>query len=262
MKKCMLGVAAAMAFSAVCVAEGLESANIVGYVTSPKIAANKVSLGTTPFSATGSDMVKIQDMVVPSVAAVPYKDRSTKALQLQVWNGTGYDVYFYLSDAYIEETDEEVTGWANGKGDYTFAEIAPGTGYWYKYPTAESTYTLPGQVLSAASVTKNVYASKLNLVGNPYPMALNLNNLKTSVPAATYRDRVSKAVQLQVWNGTGYDVCFYLSDAYIEDTDEEVTGWANGKGDFVSALNVDVTAGLWVKSPNGDGTITFFKDAQ
>ena len=262
MKKCMLGVAAAMAFSAVCVAEGLESANIVGYVTSPKIAANKVSLGTTPFSSTGSDMIKIQDMVVPSVAAVPYKDRNTKALQLQVWNGTGYDLYYYLSDAYVEDNDSEVTGWADRNGDFADVEIAPGTGYWYKYPTAESTYTLPGQVLSAASVSKNVYASKLNLVGNPYPLALDLAKVTTSVAAVPYKDRNTKALQLQIWNGTGYDLCYYLSDAYIEDDDSEVTGWADRNGDFIQDLDVDITAGLWAKSLNGDGTITFFKDAQ
>ena len=198
-------------------------------------------------------------MVVPSVDAVPYKDRNTKAVQLQVWNGSGYDIYYYLSDAYVESTEDEVTGWADRNGDYTDATILPGTGYWYKFPTANSSYTLSGQVVTPESVTKNVYASKLNLVGNPYPIALNLDKVSTSVAAFPYKDRNTKALQLQVWNGTGYNIYYYLSDAYVESTEDEITGWADRNGDAVSTTGADITAGLWAKSPNGDGTITFAK---
>lgn len=218
---------------------------------------NTFSLGTSPFTAVGSDLVKVQDMLIPQgVTACPFSQRATKALQLQVWNGTSYTMYYYVNDAYNEAEDEEVTGWANGAGDYTDATIAPGTGYWYKYPLAASSFTLSGQVSSAASVTKNISAS-FNLYGNPYPTKLNLAKVTTSVTAPAFANRASSAVQLQVWNGTSYTMYYYVSDAYDEAKDEEVTGWANGAGDLVAETNADVTYGFWVKSPAGAGTLTF-----
>lgn len=229
----------------------------MGYAQSGSIAANTFSLGTSPFVAVGTDVVKIQDMLVPSgVTAVPYSQRTTSALQLQVWNGSGYTFYYYLSDAYIEDTDEEVTGWANSAGDYTDATIAPGTGYWYKYPTAASSFSLPGQVSESASITKNV-SSAFNLYGSPYPVSLNLKNLTTTVAAVSYSQRTTQALQLQVWNGVGYTFYYYLSDAYVEATDDEIEGWANSAGDYVEETGAAINYGFWARSLGGSGTITF-----
>ena len=258
MKKLAMIAAVAVAGS-VFADSGIESANIVGYVTSPTITANKVSLGTMPFSSAGSELVKIQDLVAPNAEPCQFKNRATQAVQLQVWNGSAYTVYYYVSDAYDEESDEELTGWANNKGDLVNDEYAPGTGYWYKYPVSDSTYVLPGQVVSQDSVTKNVYATKLNLVGNPYPMSLSLSKISTSVTAPAFKNRATQAVQLQIWNGSAYNLYYYVSDAYDEESDEELTGWANNKGDYVDATGLDATFGLWAKSPAADGTITFSK---
>ena len=173
-----------------------------------------------------------------------------------------YTLYYYVTDAYIEDTDDEVTGWANGAGDYTTATIAPGTGYWYKLPNNASTFTLPGQVLDAESVTKDVFGNnKFNLVGNPYPMSLNLAKVKTTVTPTTFAKRRNGAVELQVWNGVGYTYYYYVTDAYVEETDDEVTGWANIAGDYVDETGADINYGLWMRSYGADGKVSFFKDA-
>ena len=230
----------------------------MGYVNSAKtIGAGAFSLGTSPFASVGSDTVAIQDMLKSSAPAVGFSKRTTDAVQLQVWSGSTYTMYYYLSDAYIEDLDKEVEGWAKGSGDYADATIAPGTGYWYKVPTANSTFNLPGQVLDAASVSKDVYTSKLNLVGSPYPVVLDLKNLTTTVPAKPYSQRNAAALQLQVWNGTNYTLYFYLSDAYDEDLDDEFEGWAKGNGDLVKGQVVEPSYGMWAKSPSADGKITF-----
>ena len=229
---------------------------MVGYAASKEIAANTFSLGTTPFTAVGTDIVKVQDMLIPTGVTAPSFSQRTKALQLQVWNGSGYTMYYYVSDAYIEDTDEEVTGWADKGGDYTSATIAPGTGYWYKYPEGGSSFALSGQVPEAESISKNVSES-FNLFGNPYPVSLNLDKVTTSVTAPSFSQR-TKALQLQVWNGSGYTMYYYVSDAYIEDTDEEVTGWADKGGDNVGQTSFDVNYGFWVRSQGGEaGTLTF-----
>ena len=195
-------------------------------------------------------------MLVPNGVTAPSFSQRTKALQLQVWNGTGYTMYYYVNDAYIEASDEEVTGWADKGGDYTTATIAPGTGYWYKYPEAASSFTLPGQVPGAASISKNV-SDAFNLFGNPYPVSLDLSKVTTSVAAPSFSQR-TKALQLQVWNGTGYTMYYYVNDAYIEASDEEVTGWADKGGDYVGQTTTDVNYGFWVRSQGGEaGTLTF-----
>lgn len=252
MKKLMFG----LAIAAVGTAFAVESSNIVGYAKSKEIAANTFSLGTTPFTAVGSDLVNVQDMLVPEGVVAPSFSQRTQALQLQVWNGTDYTMYYYVNDAYIEDTDEEVTGWADKGGDYTSATIAPGTGYWYKYPTSASSFTLPGQVSNAASISKNV-SSAFNLYGNPYPTSLNLEKVVPSVTAPSFSNRTT-ALQLQVWNGTDYTMYYYVNDAYIEASDEEVTGWADKGGDYVGQTSADVNYGFWVRSQGGEvGTITF-----
>ena len=230
----------------------------MGYANSQSIAANTFSLGTAPFLAVGTNVVKVQDMLVPNGVTVPSISQRNNAVQLQVWNGVAYTMYYYVSDAYIESTDEEVEGWANGAGDYTDATIAPGTGYWYKYPTSASSFTLSGQVSEDATITKNV-SSSFNLYGNPYPFSLNLSKVTTTVPAPPIAQRAN-ALQLQVWNGVAYTMYYYVSDAYVEATDEEIEGWANGAGDYVAETGADVNYGFWVRSQGGTaGTITFSK---
>ena len=140
--KKMLAVGTAIV-GTVAMADGIVSSSVVGYATSKEIAANTFSLGTTPFTAVGSDLVKVQDMLVPNgVAAVPYSQRTTKALQLQVWNGVGYTMYYYLSDAYDEANDEEKEGWANGAGDYVEETVADvNYGFWARSLGGSGTIT-------------------------------------------------------------------------------------------------------------------------
>ena len=239
----------------------IASASIVGYANSKTITANTFSLGTTPFAAVGKDVVDVQNMMTTTAAPSTYSKRNLEAPMLQVWDGAGYKYYYYLTDAYVEETDDEVTGWANTAGDYATASIAPGTGYWYKTPKEASNFTLPGQVLDVASVTKDVFSSKFNLIGNPYPTKLDFSKIKTNVPSQAYKDRNTKALMLQVWDGAGYKYYYWLSDAYVEETDDEIEGWANTAGDFVAATTTEINYGMWSTSPNADGKLTFFKDA-
>ena len=63
------------------------------------------------------------------------------------------------------------------------------------------------------------------------------------------------APQIQVWNGTGYDMYFYINDAG-DNYDE--TGWAGLDGYVATGVVADSTKGMWIKAPQA-GTITFNK---
>ena len=177
---------------------------------------------------------------------------TTDAPQIQVWNGTGYDMYFYINDA-GDNYDE--TGWAGLDGYIATTTAACGTGYWYKVPQAASDYTLSGQVLSGATVTKNVTANHFDLIGNPYPTGLLLTKLTTTLSPGSYDTMTTQAPQLQVWNGVGYDMYFYINDAG-DNYDE--TGWAGLDGYVATGVVADSTKGMWIKAPQA-GTITFNK---
>ena len=82
-------------------------------------------------------------MLVPNgVVAVPYSKRTTEALQLQVWTGSNYTFYYYLSDAYDEAADAEKEGWANGAGDYVEETVADvNYGFWARSLGGSGTIT-------------------------------------------------------------------------------------------------------------------------
>lgn len=193
----------------------------------------------------------MKDMVVCSAEAVGYDDKDTLAPHIQVWNGVGYDLYWFINDA-GDNYDE--TGWADMTGYVTDSEVACGTGFWYKAPAGASTFTLSGEVLDAGSVTKDVPENKFFLMGNPFPTALDLTKVTTTIPAVGYDNKDTDAAHIQVWNGVGYGLYWYINDAG-DNYDE--TGWSDMTGYVVTDTVGDATKGLWIISPKTAGKVTF-----
>ena len=147
------------------------------------------------------------------------------------------------------------TGWADAGGYVTDSKVAPGTGYWYKAP-GETTFTLAGQVSDLATITKDIPKNSFQLVGNPFPTALYLTKLTTTIPAVSYDVREDQGAALQVWNGGSYDFYWYINDAG-DNMDE--TGWSDVGGYVMEDVAADSTKGFWINSPSAAGTITFEK---
>ena len=243
MKK-VLAVSAAIIGTAA-MADGIVSSSVVGYVKrGTDVAANKFTMVTMPFSGVGDDVISIQDVITPvGVTAVSDADSLTDGAQLQVWTGSTYKMYYYINDGFDDDNDN-LTGWGDA-GEIVQTQYAPGTGFWFRYPKAAANYTLPGQVVDADSVSKNVYKSKFNMVGNPYPTLLNLKKITTTAPAVSDADSLSKGVQLQVWTGSTYKMYYYINDGFDDDHDN-LTGWADA-GEIVGVVGLDVSYGFWVK---------------
>ena len=60
------------------------------------------------------------------------------APEIQMWNGSSYDHYFFLSAAYDDDLNEYENVWANGVGDYTTYAIPAGEGFWIKNKVGSS----------------------------------------------------------------------------------------------------------------------------
>ena len=68
------------------------------------------------------------------------------APQLMVWTPSGYNMYFYLNDAYDLDLDDGTvyTGWADDGGNYVTDTFPVGYGFWLKPTTAvTASFTSP-----------------------------------------------------------------------------------------------------------------------
>ena len=132
---------------------------------------------------------------------------SSTADQIQVWNGTGYDLYFYQ----IATAPLGGTGWRSQTDTYADASgtvIFPDDGIIFRLlqnnPVnvvimgAVKTGTSSFPVSAGFNILANVYAA---------PMTLGRCGLQTS--GFTGASSPSTSDQVLLWNGTGYDIFFY-----------------------------------------------------
>jgi hypothetical protein len=158
MKKLMfVGVAALCA--AVGFSDGIESANVVGYVGTP-VAANTWQINGCQFQNTGDTEMDLQDLVVGFASkSVPYDEQdafkaTAPCIQIQDRDANGNltagtTFYYYLSDAAVDANATQTrAGWADGGGYYVgegayspAATVGPGLGFWFKDYKSDVTIT-------------------------------------------------------------------------------------------------------------------------
>ena len=94
--------------------------------------AEGLTLAGNPFP-TPFDMSKVTtEGIKPGI----YDTMNTEAPCIMIYNGIGYDYYYYISDAYNADGDE-VTAWANLNGDAIEGVIAnPGEAFWANSKTS------------------------------------------------------------------------------------------------------------------------------
>ena len=185
-------------------------------------------------------------------------------IQVQKTTGAGYDLYYYLNDAYIEETDSTVKGWADSTGNYVDLTIDPGVAFWFKVVASDTDVTVSGAVEADSSVDVTVPQNKFTLVANAYPTAITLNGSQMSSENLVGVDfdenltfqTTAPQIQVQKATGAGYDLYYYLNDAYIEETDSTLKGWADSTGNYVSST-IPAGAGFWMKGVTGEVTLNF-----
>ena len=237
---------------------------MVGYATDT-LAQNKFIIKAIQFEDIASGAVDA-NKVLSGFKGVDYDEASAfklTASQIQVQAaGAGYNTYYYLNDAYVEETDSTKPGWADLNGNYVDLALTPGTAVWMKVPGGDAEATMAGNVSDATEVPVEIPAGKFTLVGNGYPASVTLNGKQMTsddIKGADYDDASAfklTAPQIQVQAvGAGYNTYYYLNDAYVEETDSTKPGWADLNGNYVEP-EIAVGVGFWVKS-NDKMNITF-----
>ncbi len=185
-------------------------------------------------------------------------------IQVLKSNGTGYDFYYYISDADDGNGNYTATEWVDAGGFNLDASAAQALskGFWFKSHTA-GTLNCAGQVSAFSEFERNVPAGQFEIVANPYPVALSLNAPTSSgFTPGEYGDgtdfTMGNAPMIQVLksNGTGYDFYYYISDADDGAGNYTATEWVDAGGFNLTGTQVGVGQAFWIKSATA-GKFTF-----
>ena len=261
-----LVTAACALVAGLALADGIESANIVGY-NDTSITADKWYMVAVQFKDVGdkTDVIAFDDLIeVSGIKPSLWEDEDDQAAQIQYWNGKGYDYYYYISDAYAEGT-ENLLGkdcWAVDGVEAKSLKQPLGEGFWLKVPSVAidgtAVFRTLGEVKNSSSVTVDFTANNWKIISNPLPVDVDLNDVVTTgIVASLWENQDTDAAELQYWNGKGYDYYYYISDAYKAGT-ESLLGkdcWAID-GVQPEGVQIPVGGAAWLRAKQ-DGSMTF-----
>ena len=201
-------------------------------------------------------------------------DAIANSPEIQVWDpekgGVGdYDHYYFWSASKPAGYSNYWAG-SNLKPQWAAAQnitIDLGKGVWFRC-YEDCTITCAGQVSEATFDPIATKAGKWNLIANPYPVALVLNNNVNWYEAGLRGgDGIENAPEIQVWDPVKGGVGDY--DHYYFWTASKPVGYSNYwatsnlKPQYKADLAVPVGRGFWLKyskdksSTGGDLTFTF-----
>ena len=275
MKKLMIAATAALC-ATVGFSDGIGSSNVVGYYSENAPQA-KFTLGAASLEAI-SGGIKLSAFSGLTPVAIDWEGDAEAfkklAPQLQIWNGTNYDFAYYVNNAWLDDGTAEgkfVEGWCDADGllrgdNYV---ITPGYAYWLKNVPDSNPLNISGQVKQAEKVQVSC-PNAFMLVGNPYPAPIDLNEGKDMTapdikPVAIdwegdYTAFQNQATQLQIWNGSNYDMAYYVSNAWFDNGTEDgdyKEGWCDGDGVLREGYSIPVGYGFWIKATSGACTLEF-----
>ena len=219
MKKTVM-TAAVLGFAASIVSAQVYSQNIVGYAKLPE-------------PTSGLDIVSPQFWTVSGETTLgdAFSGLADESL-LYIWNGVnGYDPYRY----YVG------WGWYHDVSGDESNDLSVGAGVAVWLVGGGSDAMMAGEVPSSSSIT-NVLGDGLNMVANPYPVALALGDIPT--------ETLSDEDLMWVWNGVnGYDPYrYYVGWGWYHDV----------SGDDSNAVEIPIGKGFWMNVSAG-GNMVFNK---
>lgn len=274
---------------------GIES-NIVGYDTKEAFSIENsenhtYNMVAVPFTGIGTGFQLSDFKVANGTMAMNIMDADV----VMIWDPTmldgngGYENWFCWNgedpdsgDVY----DEYAGSWASDEDCWTWFEdvhedgLEAGSTFWlwlYNKDGAHAT-TVSGAVLDDSSKTIEYFYDKYNMVTDPFPVRLNLNDAEqVEFTTAVQAMNIMDADQILIWDPTALDgigayenwFCWNGEDPDSGDVYDEYAGnWASDEDcwtwfEDVHAEGMDVGTAFWyiargTYSLDNKGSITFF----
>lgn len=225
----------------------------MGYTTKT-LEANKWYLISAGFEAVGGDAINIQDFITGLTPGYDVYDSPN----IQYWDGTELKTIIWMNDVWSEDAQDFVVAWADPlAGEMSMLPINAGFGCWIKLPEA-GTITCAGEVVTADSVSKTL-STMWELVGNPYPISLDLNNgEKFDCSQLTAGYDVYDSPTIQYWGGTELKTLIWMNDVWSEGAQDFVIAWADPLAGEMMTEVLPPCTGFWIKGVSEE-TIKFNK---
>ena len=164
---------------------------------------------------------------------------STSADQILIYNGTGYDTYFYSSGGLAG------VGWRKagaGSVDQSGVKIEPDQGIIIKRFNAASTANVNLVIQGAVKTGQSSIPIQpgANILGNLYAAGMTLSDSGLYTGTSTtgvMTGSSTSADQILIWNGSGYDTYYYSSGGLAG------VGWRKAGGGNTDASATPISSG-------------------
>ena len=156
-------------------ADGIASANVVGYQTKSILADDYTMFGIQ-FQGTDGESIKIGDLAINANGGLSSKD----ADNILVWEDGVYTTYWFGSgwddpeyDNFWYDMDENIVN--------DTVTINPGVACWYLRRGDATALTVSGQVKLTTTMT-TILANDYTMFINPFPTTIAFGNLNVTGP--------------------------------------------------------------------------------
>lgn len=249
-------------------AADVYSSNIVGYSKLP--LSTGYNMFSAQFQEVGTESIDLQDLFSAGTLPDPVLDGENVVwgAKLLAWTGIGYDIYYWSGATGLDLFGD--ANWDNkwllneGESVATGVAVLPGDGMFLQVNAASSA-TVAGEVVNSNSVDLALSAG-YNLVGNPYPVSIDIQGLTTTNFPDPVLDgeTVVWGAQLLTWTGIGYNIYYWSGATGLELFGDAAwdNKWLTNEGEAIaSGVSLDVGDGafVWLKTGTTGAKITFSK---
>ena len=254
MKKLMM-MAASLTWATGVFADGISSAEIVGYYKQD-LVSGKFNMCGISFVPTGGDKTVFdinKDLTFQNLTPGLGNGDGD---EIMVWNPqtSGYTTFYYYNDG-----NPEYTAWypmIDGKETV----LEAGSAFWFLSPTGDATVgkdvLWSGAVESEQAYTDEIVGGKFNMLINAYPLPLDLNDSNSVTFAGlTPGQGNGDGDEIMVWNPktSGYTTFYYYNDG-----NPEYTAWYPMIDGIATVLPVNTA--FWFLAQKGEGKSITYKN--
>ena len=232
-------MAALVALTGAAFADGVESRNVVGYLTKESVAGfNFYAPMFEPIDAAeGIDIQKIK----LGDGAESWADN----IQILDEGGSTIATYYYAT---ADESGFDEDGWVNedvtALADVT---LAPGQSVIVETANDDVEITYSGQVATADTPVTSV--AGFNFVGNVSPASIDIQQIKLGEGASSWADNI------QILDEGGSTIATYYY-ATADESGFEEDGWVNEDVTALAIVPIELGLGIIVETESDDVTIT------